>query len=104
MAITMIVTYSLKPGVERSTFAQWSRDVDVPRCRQLDACLAFDTYVATAPQAGQPDVVEVISVTSANDWDAAMQSPGHQDVLARWDELADEDSLAILHTTAVTNP
>jgi len=104
MAETLIVTYSLKPGVEPSTFAQWSGEVDVPRCRQLDACIAMDTYVTTEQKDGQPDVIEVITVTSASDWDAAMESPGHQDILARWDELADKNSLVTLLAKSVTNP
>ena len=104
MAETMIVTYRLLEGVDPATFAAWSRDVDTPRCLALDVCLGFNTYVAANPEAGQPHVVEVITATSAADWDLAMEDAGHQDVLATWATMADASTLSVLSAQPVTSP
>ena len=104
MTETLIVTYRLHEGVDPASFAAWSREVDTPRCLALDVCLGFSTYVASNPEANQPHVVEVITATSAKEWDRAMEEPGHQDVLQTWGTMADESTLSVLSAQPVTSP
>lgn len=101
MSQTLFVTYRLQDGADLDAFGKWAAEVDAPRCRELAECLSFTTYVI--PDAGpeDPQVIEVIEVTSLDAWNAAIASPGHADVMATWDTFGDDSSVRLLEIRSV---
>ncbi len=95
MTVSAINMFRLRPGVSATDFENFSRDLDRPRCLALDVVLGFEVYLAE--QAGEPsghDVIEVMTVASWPEWETVRDSaPELKDVLARFDELVEPDSV-----------
>lgn len=101
MSTTLFVTYRLQDGADLEAFAAWAAEVDAPRCREYEACLSFETYVVPGAAPQDPQVIEVIEVTSLDAWNATIASPEHADVMATWDTFGLESSVRLLEVRPV---
>jgi hypothetical protein len=98
MPVTAVNTFSLRPGVPPAEFEEFSRTLDRPRCLALDVVKSFDVYVATQ-DGSRVDVVELMTVDSWSEWVAVRDSaPELEDVLTRFTELVDVDTVTTVLT------
>lgn len=100
MTVSAINTFRLRPGVTTADFEQFSVELDRPRCLALDVVLGFEVYLADqVDDASGPHVIEVMTVASWSDWEKARDSaPELAEVVARFDELVDSDSVTTVLT------
>jgi hypothetical protein len=96
--VTAVNTFSLRPGVARAEFEEFSRTLDRPRCLALDVVRSFEVYLATEVDS-RVDVVELMTVTDWGEWEAIRDSePALEEVLARFDELVDGNTVTTVLT------
>lgn len=95
MVVSAINMFRLRPGVSTTDFENFSRELDRPRCLALDVVLGFEVYLAErADDPSGHDVIEVMTVASWPEWETVRDSaPELKDVLARFDELVEPDSV-----------
>ena len=95
--VLVVNTFTLRPGVPPSRFAEFSATVDQPRClAHADVVLRFDAYVVGSPTAeGVPaDIVEVMEVSNWAAWvELRDNHPSLEPVLRGFDELVDPSSV-----------
>jgi hypothetical protein len=92
-SVTAINTFSLRPGVQRAEFEEFSRTQDRPNCLALDVVESFEVFVSTEDDS-RIDIVELMTVTSWDDWVAIRDTaPALTGVVARFEELVDVDSV-----------
>lgn len=95
----IFTTFKLKPGVEPETYAEWARTEDVPACLAKPACQAMEVYMIDGGSTDdRPGVIEIIEATSVEEWEAATSAPDHADLMKRWNELADADTVVSLYS------
>lgn len=97
MSTRILTFYKLNDGVSADEFLDFSRNVDRPACLAMPACSTFEVFAGAANgDDTERHIIEDITVTSWQEWEAATSQPGHQSIMARWRELADESSVVSL--------
>jgi len=99
MTTRVFTFYRLNEGVDLEEFMEWSRRVDQPTCRLMDACRSFEVFLVRGEARGQGfyDVVEDIEVVSWQAWQDTLASPAFAQVSQEWPTYGDESSLLSIH-------
>ena len=85
---SMVFTYSPKPGISPEKFEQFLREVDQPATLGLPA--AISSRILRVQTDGAPFAyVEVLEVTSFEEWDRDSKRPEVADVMAKWADYGD---------------
>lgn len=85
----------LREGVEIDEFARFSAEVDQPTLLAQAVVLDVGVYVVAGADPDAPaEIIEIIEVTSRDDWASARDRiPGFAEMNARFGELVDTEAL-----------
>lgn len=90
---TLIVLFSLKPGVDRQAYEHWARTTDLPVVRDLPSVKAFDIYrVSGLLRSETPapyDYAEVIDLRDQDEFLTDVTSDTMRRVAAAFRTFAD---------------
>jgi hypothetical protein len=94
----------LRDGVPIDDFKRFSSEVDQPLCLAQDVVLGFSAYAVTGRGPGAPsvDIVEVMSLTSWDDWvDVRDNLEAMAEVTSGFERLVDPTTVRTLFATPI---
>jgi hypothetical protein len=98
-AVSAVNMFSLRPGVSAAQFEKFSRELDRPTCLAFDVVQNFEVYLVDADIAPGVDVIEVMTVSSWQEWEKVRDgAPELRLVVARFDELVEPGTVSTYFT------
>ncbi len=99
---TIIVFFSLKPGINEAQYLQWAKESDMPVVNNLSSILSFEVFKGIS-MLGQDktspwDYFEVIHISSEDDFLNDIQTEKMQNIIKKFKSFT-EDSNFILTKT-----
>ncbi len=90
--------YSLKPGVSREQFEEWSREVDQKVMIQQPGVTRFEVYRVEGAMAGAAsfDFVEDIDVDDLDEWRSMTEREEVQPLIAPFEEMVEADQMVMV--------
>jgi hypothetical protein len=86
--VTIIDKIRLRPGVDPERFERWVRDSDYPSCPSLPSLVSFAVARTTGECGAVFDYFEIIQVTSAEAFEADMESDAFRALVSAFAEMA----------------
>ncbi len=95
--------YSLKPGVSKEDFEEWSRDVDQKTMIQQPGVRRFEVYRVNGAIAGDAsfDFVEDIDVDDLDEWRSMTEREEVQPLIAPFEEMVQADQMVMVFADKV---
>jgi hypothetical protein len=100
---TILYLFGLKPGVERLDYETWARTVDLPALRGLSCVHNYRIlrrHAVNPPGddgiAARASYIEILDVTSSEQFDREMAAPAIVDVASRFREYAATPTILVL--------
>jgi hypothetical protein len=103
--VLIVYLYRLHPGKDAQEYLHWFREVQQQQLRDYECVQQVQVIPLEALDEGSTgwDFLEIIEVTSREDWLAQVQTPQEQEALARWRQWGDLDgTLSLVETSETT--
>jgi len=99
---TLIFTYRPKPGVPFEEFQRFLEEVDQPATLALPSTIASTIYRIVGPKEEFPSFtcLEVLEITSFEEWEQDSKRPEIQKVIKQWAEYGDVENIKVYHAEA----
>jgi hypothetical protein len=94
MAINRIIAlFTLKPGVEVSTYEAWAREVDLPAVNGLPSIIRFDVFktkLILGSDAKPPyDYIEILDINDMDQFVQDVATPTMKKIAGHFQSIAD---------------
>lgn len=90
----IICLFNLRPNVDPQDYLRWARERDIPNVRSLDAVHSFSVSRITrrlrSEQAAPYQYVEIIEITSLEDFQKGARAEVFQNVASMFSEFTDD--------------
>jgi hypothetical protein len=101
-SVLAVNLFSLRDGVSVRDFARFSAAEDRPACLATPIVTSFDVYHVIEDCGGAPRIMEIMGLTSYEEWNQALGTvPALQPVVRRFAELVDTATVSTLIVTPV---